>query len=602
MLARLKGELAYFNGIRRALARTTPIGKNPTRTFCDLAEELAAQYGDRVALISDRETFSYEQWNGRANRYARWALSKGYRKGDVVALLMPNRPEYLSIWLGLARAGLTTALINTNLSGAGLAHSINISAAKALIVEASLAAQTRSASAQFSGAVEINFHGAPPGDPRAAPRIDALIDGFSDAALSAEERAPLTIQDAALYVFTSGTTGLPKAARITHSRLQRIMYGFSAAMNVQPGDRMYQCLPMYHSNGGILAPGAVLSAGGSCFIRERFSAKEFWGEIAARQCTLFTYIGELCRYLLNAPPSPADRAHRIRLCVGNGLRPDIFAAFQARFGIRHILEFYGATEGNVALFNFDSHPGAVGRMPGWAARSFPVKIAAFDVERNMATRGRDGRCVECGVDEIGELLGEILEDPAKPAARFDGYADPAATQAKILTDAFRPGDRWFRTGDLMRRDALGYYYFIDRIGDTFRWKGENVSTTEVSEAIATFSGILEANVYGVAAPGAEGRAGMAALVVDNLATFDLAGFYSHVAAHLPAYARPVFLRFSHDLDTTGTFKLKKMTLVAEGFDVARIADPVYFDDRGAGAYVRVDADFVERLRSGLTKL
>ena len=403
-------------------------------------------------------------------------------------------------------------------------------------------------------------------------------------------------------MFTSGTTGLPKAARITHSRLQRIMYGFSAAMNVQPGDRMYQCLPMYHSNGGILAPGAVLSAGGSCFIRERFSAKEFWGEIAARQCTLFTYIGELCRYLLNAPPSPADRAHRIRLCVGNGLRPDIFAAFQARFGIRHILEFYGATEGNVALFNFDSHPGAVGRMPGWAARSFPVKIAAFDVERNMATRGRDGRCVECGVDEIGELLGEILEDPAKPAARFDGYADPAATQAKILTDAFRPGDRWFRTGDLMRRDALGYYYFIDRIGDTFRWKGENVSTTEVSEAIATFSGILEANVYGVAAPGAEGRAGMAALVVDNLATFDLAGFYSHVAAHLPAYARPVFLRFSHDLDTTGTFKLKKMTLVAEGFDVARIADPVYFDDRGAGAYVRIDADFVERLRSGLTKL
>ena len=217
MLARLKGELAYFNGIRRALARTTPIGKNPTRTFCDLAEELAAQYGDRVALISDRETFSYEQWNGRANRYARWALSQGYKKGDVVALLMPNRPEYLSIWLGLARAGLTTALINTNLSGAGLAHSINISAAKALIVEATLAARADSASAQFNGAVEVNFHGAPPGDPGAAPRIDALIDGFSDAALSAEERAPLTIQDAALYVFTSGTTGLPKAASLKPS-------------------------------------------------------------------------------------------------------------------------------------------------------------------------------------------------------------------------------------------------------------------------------------------------------------------------------------------------------------------------------------------------
>ena len=601
MLTRLKSEAAYFSGIRRALARTTPIGKNPTRTFCDLAEELAATFGDRAALISERESFSYAVWNSRANRYARWALSKGYKKGDVVCLLMPNRPEYLSIWLGLARVGVVTALINTNLSGAALAHSVNIANAKSLIVEASLSAQVNSASAQFDGAPELFFHGAPSGDPD-APRIDRIVDGFGDIALDAQERVPLHIQDGALYVYTSGTTGLPKAARITHSRLQRIMYGFSAAMNAKSADRMYQCLPMYHSNGGILAPGAVLSVGGSCFIRERFSAKEFWSEIIAHECTLFVYIGELCRYLLNAPPTPADRAHHIRLCVGNGLRPDIFAAFKRRFGIKDVLEFYGATEGNVALFNFDSHPGAVGRMPRWAARSFPVKIAAFDVERNAARRNSNGRCVECGVDEVGELLGEILDDPSKPAARFDGYADAAATNAKVLADAFRPGDRWFRTGDLLRRDALGYYYFVDRVGDTFRWKGENVSTTEVTEAIATFPGVLEVNVYGVAAPGYEGRAGMAAMVVENTATFDLAGLYAHVAARLPAYARPVFLRFSHDLDMTGTFKLKKMALVAEGFDVARISDAVYVDDRGAGAYAPIGADFAERLSLGSTKL
>ena len=601
MLARLKSEIAYFNGIRRALSRTTPIGKNPTRTFCDLAEELAAKYGDRVALISDRETFSYAVWNGRANRYARWALSKGYKKGDVVCLLMPNRPEYLSIWLGLARAGLTTALINTNLSGAGLAHSVNITNAKALIVEASLVAQLNSASAQFAGAPVILLHGAAASDSSETPRLDEIVEGFSDAPLSPAERVPLNIQDGALYVYTSGTTGLPKAARITHSRMQRIMYGFSAATNAKPADRMYQCLPMYHTNGGILAPGAVLSGGGSCFIRERFSAKEFWSEIIAHECTLFIYVGELCRYLLNAPPSPSDRAHAIRLCVGNGLRPDIFAAFRNRFGIKDILEFYGATEGNVALFNFDSYPGAVGRMPGWAARSFPVKIVAYDVEQNVDKRNAEGRCIECGVDEVGELLGEILEDPNKPAARFDGYADPTATKAKILTDVFRPGDRWFRTGDLLRRDAHGYYYFIDRIGDTFRWKGENVSTTEVSEAIATFPGVLEVTVYGVTAPGFDGRAGMAALVVDDIAKFDLKGLYAHTNGCLPGYARPVFLRFRHDLDMTGTFKQKKMSLVAEGFDGAKISDPVYFDDRAAGAYTPVGADFTDKLRAGSVK-
>jgi fatty-acyl-CoA synthase len=598
MLARLRSEIAYFKGLRRAISSTTPIGKNPTRTFCDRAEELAAAHGSRAALISDRETFSYAVWDARANRYARWAQAQGYKKGDVVCLLMPNRPEYLSIWLGLARAGLTTALINTNLAGPGLAHSVNIVGARAIIVEESLTNPLNGAVSLLTGAPTIFHHGGS----AAAPRIDEIVETFSNAPLDAAERVPLDIQDGALFVYTSGTTGLPKAARITHSRLQRIMYGFSAAINARPGDRLYQCLPMYHSNGGILAPGAMLAAGGSVFIRERFSAKEFWSEIVAQECTLFVYVGELCRYLLNAPPTPADRAHKIRLCVGNGLRPDIFTRFQERFDIKEILEFYGATEGNVALFNFDSHPGAVGRIPRWAASRFPIKIAAFDIEAGEARRNAEGRCIECGIDEVGELLGEILDDPDKPAARFDGYADADATRTKILTDAFRPGDRWFRTGDLLRRDAQGYYYFIDRIGDTFRWKGENVSTTEVSEAIVSFPGVQEVSVYGVAAPGYEGRAGMAALVVDDPKAFDLAGLRAYIAAHLPAYARPAFLRFRHDLDITGTFKQKKMALIAEGFDVAKFNEPVFFDNRAAGAYTRIGADFAGKLRAGSIKL
>ncbi|WP_246731357.1 long-chain-acyl-CoA synthetase [Methylocapsa sp. S129] len=601
MFDRIKSEIAYLSGLRRALARTTPVGKNPTRTYCDLADELAIQYGDQTALLSDRETFSYREWNGRANRYARWARSQGLGKGDVVGLLMPNRPEYLAIWLGLARAGLITALINTNVSGASLAHSVNVAAAKALIVDASLAPQLATARDQLNQPLLILAHGAPPPG-MAEPRIDEIIETFSDAPLTPGERVALTIDDGALYVYTSGTTGMPKAARITHSRLQRMIYGFSAVMNAQASDRMYQSLPMYHSTGGVLATGAVLSVGGSCFIRERFSASDFWADIVRHQCTMFVYVGELCRYLLNAPPTPNDKAHRIRLCFGNGLRPDIFTPFRDRFGIKQILEFYAASEGNVALFNLDSHPGAVGRIPVWAKKSFPFKIVAYDVEQNIDQRNAEGRCIECAPNEVGEAIGEILDDPNKPASRFDGYADAAATKAKILRDVFREGDSWFRTGDLLRRDAAGYFYFVDRIGDTFRWKGENVSTTEVSEAIATFPGVREANVYGVSVPGYEGRAGMAAMVVDDADHFDLSGLRAHIAAHLPTYARPVFLRFRRDLDTTGTFKQKKTELVAEGFELPPGADPVYFDDRTIGAYRPIAADFTSALRAGSVKL
>jgi fatty-acyl-CoA synthase len=600
---KIKSEFAYFNGLRRALARTTPVAKNPTRTFCDLAEELAAQHGDRVALVSDRETFSYRQWNGRANRYARWARSQGLQKGDVVCLLMPNRPEYMSIWLGLARAGLTTALINTNLSSASLAHCVNIAGAKALIVDASLMPQLAGARDQLNKPLLILAHGAPEttGASAPEPRIDEIAETFPDSPLKPEERVALTIDDGVLYVYTSGTTGLPKAARITHSRLQRMMYGFSAATGAKASDRMYICLPMYHSNGGILALGATLTVGGSCFLRERFSAKDFWTDVIRQECTMFVYVGELCRYLLNAPTSSNDKAHRIRLCFGNGLRPDIFTTFRERFGIAHILEFYGATEGNVALFNLDSHPGAVGRIPVWAKKSFPIRIVSFDVEKNLDKRDAEGRCIECAADEVGEALGEILDDPSKPASRFDGYADAAATKAKVLRDVFTEGDAWFRTGDLLRRDAAGYYYFVDRIGDTFRWKGENVSTTEVSEVIATFPGVREVNVYGVSVPGYEGRAGMAALVADGADHFDIPSLRAHIAAHLPVYARPVFLRFKHDLDMTGTFKQKKTELVAEGFDLAHSEDALYFDDRSQNAYLRVTADFEPALRAGLVK-
>ena len=600
ILDQVASEWAYIRGAYGALRGTVPIGRNPGRTARELFEDLAQRFGERLALFSGTERLTFAGLDARANRYARWAQSIGVRRGDVVGLLMPNRPEFLAIWLGVAKAGGVTALLNTHLTGASLAHCVNCTGAKALIVDAALLDQFESARPRLAACPPLFIHGEAMTGVNA--RIDRIVEGFPGERLTGAARVPLTINDRCLFIFTSGATGLPKAANVNHYRVQLAMQGFAGLTGARAGDRMYDCLPMYHSAGGLCATGAVLSVGGSCFIRDKFSARDFWPEIIEHDCTMFAYIGELCRYLLAAPSSPVDRGHKIRLCFGNGLRPDIFEAFRDRVALPQILEFYAATEGNITIFNFDSKPGAVGRIPCWLEHRFPIKLVRYDVEIGMPARGPDGRCIECAPGEPGEAIGKIVNDPARPANRFDGYADPQMTGVKILRDVFAPGDAWFRSGDLMRKDARGYFYFIDRIGDTFRWKGENVSTTEVSEVVSAFPGVREANVYGVQAPGFEGRAGMAALVVEDEARFDLAGFRAWLAAHLPPYAQPLFLRFQRELDVTATFKPMKYKLVEQGFDPQGIDDPLYFNDPRAGAFVRIDRALFSELARGAIRL
>ena len=597
MISRLRSEFSYVAGLVRVVCATKLVTGRPDRTLGDHLEAWAAEHGDRPALSNDSESLSYRALNARANAYARWARAGGLNKGDVVALFMPNRPEYVAIWFGLVRAGVGVALVNTNLTGASLAHSLDVVAAKAVIVDAALLPAFASARGTSRAQARVFVHGEGESDD---PRLD--LAGLPDTPLAPDERPSLVLSDAALYIYTSGTTGLPKAARITHSRALRIMYGFAATAAASPRDRVYICLPMYHTNGGLIALGLALTAGGSVYIARKFSASAFWSEVARERCTLFVYIGELCRYLMNAPERPEERAHAIRACVGNGLRPDIYEAFQRRFGVRAVLEFYGSTEGNAVMVNFDFKPGAIGRIPNWAKSRFPMTLVAYDIDADAHPRDAAGYCRESAADEVGELLAEIRDDPKYPAARFDGYADAVATNAKIMRDVLKPGDSWFRTGDLMRRDAKGYFYFVDRIGDTFRWKGENVSTSEVAEAISSFAGVREAIVFGVALPKYEGRAGMAAVVVDSLSEFDLPGLRAHVEAALPAYARPLFLRFRTALDVTGTFKPKKTELVAEGFDPAHITEPLYFDDRRAGAYVKLEGALFDAIVSGALAL
>ena len=593
LIQRIGSEYATLTGLLRTLSKVTKVAKNPDRTYPQVVRQLVADHGDRVALISDREQMTFRQYDQRGDQYARWAMAHGIVKGDVIALLMPNRPEYLAAWLGISRAGGVIALLNTNLTGVALAHCVNIVSPKHIIVDAGLLDSFSGAQPHISGNAELWCHGAAP---EGFQQIDTELDQLSSDPVPDEKLPKLTTEDRCLFVYTSGTTGLPKAANINHYRVQGIMYAFSGAMNMKPHDRIYVCLPMYHTSGGVLGPGAALTAGASVVIRERFSSKTFWDDVVNHQCTAFVYIGELCRYLLNSQTHPQETKHKLRVACGNGLRPDIWVDFQQRFRIPKILEWYASTEGNCVFINFDSTIGAVGRVPKMLKSKFLVELVRFDIETEQPVRGPDGFCIPCETDEIGEVISQIVNDPARPSQRFEGYSDHSATEKKILNDVFEKGDRWFRTGDLMKKDKLGYFYFIDRIGDTFRWKGENVATSEVSEAITGFPGIKEANVYGVSVPGAEGRAGMAALVVEN--GLDLEGFGRHINKQLAVYARPIFLRVCPEMETTSTFKQRKIDLVKEGFDPRATGDPIYFLDPERQAYVPLDEKIYGDISSG----
>jgi fatty-acyl-CoA synthase len=365
-------------------------------------------------------------------------------------------------------------------------------------------------------------------------------------------------------------------------------------------DRMYNCLPMYHSVGGVLATGAILVSGGSVVIKEKFAARQFWSDIVRWECTLFQYIGELCRYLLNTEPGPDEAAHRIRMCSGNGLRPDVWEAFRARFRIPRILEFYAATEGNFSLFNVEGKAGAIGRIPPFLAHRFPAALVQVDPEKAEPVRDAHGLCIRCAANEVGEAIGRIPTGRSSSGARFDGYSSREDSEKKVLRDVFERGDAWYRTGDLMRVDDQGHFYFVDRIGDTFRWKGENVSTSEVEAAICAFPGVKDACVYGVTVPGADGRAGMAALV--NEGDLDLAAFRAHLAVRLPGYALPLFLRLRSRLEVTATFKYAKSELVRQGYDPDASADVNYFNDAHRGEFVRLDEALYARIRTGLFRL
>jgi fatty-acyl-CoA synthase len=571
----------------RALECTANATRDPHRILPRVVADWARRYTDAPALLSDRECLSFRDLERRMNQYSRWALAEGVQQGEPIALMMGNRPEYFAIWLGLIQVGAIVALLGPDLRIPSIAHAMKAAGARRIIASKECADVCRNAVAALGEAAETWVHGSTQREMRS---IELGAAGESGDPLTPGELRPVTLDDRALRIFTSGTTGFPKAAEVSHRRLVTWIHWFAGLAGLTASDRLYNCLPMHHSVGGVVAVGAPLVFGGSVAIAERFSARGFWDDVGRWECTAFQYIGELCRYLLAAPIRPAERSHRVRIAIGNGLSQEAWLPFVDRFGPLRILEFYASTEGNVWLYNVEGKVGSIGRVPPYVALRDRFALARFDYGLQTPTRGLDGFCIRCIDGEVGEALGRIGNEPG---AGFEGYSESAETEQKTLRDVFEPGDAWMRTGDLMRRDADGFYTFVDRIGDTFRWKGENVSTSEIEAVLRACPGVEEAVVYGVVVPGADGRAGMALLKIDG--QFDLDALSVRLEI-LPRYARPLFLRIASKIEITETFKAKRRAYVDQGFDPEGIEDALYVFDGQRQAFVVLDMERYAAIR------
>jgi fatty-acyl-CoA synthase len=593
LIERVRREALFLKDALRTMRRVRSISRDSPQLSCDDLEDAVDRWPDREALSFAGQTLTFAEFDRMANRFANWARSQRIARGQTVAIFLPNRMEYLPAWYGLNKVGVVAALVNNHLAGPTLAHCINISAAGHVLVDGETGPALAAARPLLDKPAGAWTLGAPSAQEK---DLTQALRGASSVRPDRSARSGLTAKDTALYIFTSGTTGLPKPAKMTHMRVQLYMTGFAGATDSNKDDRIYCALPLYHATGGLCAAGAALINGGCFIIAPRFSVSQFWPEVIASRATMFVYIGELCRYLVNEPERPEERLHKIRLAFGNGLRPDVWPKLLERFRIPRIIEFYGATEGNVSMFNFDGKVGAIARAPWYLRGRFNIRLIRFDVESETVIRGPDGLCIECKPGEVGECVGKIGTDVR---SAYAGYADRAASEKKIIRDVFRKGDAFFATGDLMRQDAEGYFYFVDRIGDTFRWKSENVSTTEVAGCLAQTPGVREAIVYGVQVGDNDGRAGMASLVVGP--EFDIKALGEQVAASLPSYAGPYFVRLQNEAEVTGTFKYRKIDLVADGFDPDKVKGPVFYRNPAKG-YVRLTRPTYQKIVSGELRL
>ena len=597
---------AYIYRFAKLLARPGTIGNlrallsaraTDKRSMVDYLERNAVEKADKMAILFEDQQISWSALNVRVNRLAHFYRARGVGYGDAVAINIQNRPEVLINVLACMKLGVIAGMVNTSQVNEALAHSLKLIQPKLLLIGSESLANMDS----VSDVIEANYQGkmiyVADGDHAGPPSgyedlAPLLVDMPSENPVPDQE---ITLETATYYIFTSGTTGLPKASITTQMKLYRASLQFGInVMTLSDEDTYYCSLPFYHSNALLIGLGSCLISGATLAVRRKFSATAFFDDCRKFNATAFLYIGELLRYLLALPENENDRNHNVEKILGNGLRPDIWMQFKERFGINRVHEFYGASEGNtgfVNIFNFD-------KTVGWAPKSGSAwTVVDFDVDADAPTRDNAGFMQRMNFGETGLLISKI--DEQQP---FDGYTDKQETEKKILRDVFEKGDEWFNTGDLVVLQKHGHIQFGDRIGDTFRWQGENVATTEVESAVMRWPQIQDAVVYGVEVPGRDGRCGMMFVNMKPGETLDKDGLAAQLRENLPPYAVPRFLRIGSKVDVTGTFKFQKSVLKRESYDGTALEDEVFFLPPGQDDWTQIDATTKAQIDTGETRL
>ena len=579
-----------LSGLKQAYLRTPA-----SPTGLGIAFEKAVKRNPQgIALLFEDQSYSYRALNEWANQIAHYYLSLGAKKGDVIAVMVENRPELIATIVALAKIGVTIALVNTSQVGKVLAHSINLVNPIAVIAGEEVRAAIDEARPELK-VPQDRFHWFADQETRkhagTAPKeyvnLAQQIDQFPK--FNPSTTRTVTGKDGLFYIYTSGTTGLPKAVIFTHSRWTLAYGTYGHILNLGKDDVMYVTLPLYHATGVVVCWCGVIAGSATLAVRRKYSTSAFWKDVQKFNASAIGYVGELCRYLIDAPTTELDRAHRVTKMIGNGMRPNIWGKFKERFGVQEVLELYASSEGNVGfsnIFNFDN---TVGFSPT------PYAIVEFDKEKNELVRDKKGHCKKVKTGEVGLLIGKITS-----RSPFDGYTDPEKNKSVILKDVFTKGDSYFNTGDLVRDIGFRHAQFVDRLGDTFRWKGENVSTTEVENMVCEYHKIAEAVVYGVEIPNTNGRAGMAAITLvdgEELNEADLSAMVNVFKKCLPSYAIPVFLRVQAKVETTGTFKYQKNKLKEDAFNPAKTSERLLVLLPGATGYCDVNAEIFNNIQN-----
>lgn len=547
-------------------------------SFYNFEEHYNSRPNDFFLIYQGRQ-WTYRGAMQEVLRLSNYFLTLGIKKGELVALNFTNKPNFIFAILGLWAIGAIPALINYNLADTSLLHCIKVCKAKVMFyddeVERNVATIAKELTSLGIRAIRCE-------DPHSPNHDKTQNEILTSRELSQQNttrppdvlRSGVQAVDTAALIYTSGSTGLPKAAVVPWTKFSNSPVLVSTLGGITSKDRFYTCMPVYHGTACILGLGVCLASGATLVLGHKFSNKTFWSEVKESRATVIQYVGEVCRYLMAVSPSPTtDKAHHVRMAFGNGMRPDVWENFRNRFGVQTILEFYASTEGVGGSFHYNANPlgaGAVGKagtLNALLSRS-TSPIIKIDLDTEQELRTKEGLCIPCQAGEIGEMLYQV--DTTLPTRNFVGYyGNEKATNSKIIRNVRAQGDVYMRMGDLMMLKD-GFLYFQDRLGDTFRWRGENVSTTEVSEAIGAFPGILEVNVYGVQVPNHDGRAGCAAILLDPSTTLDLDAFAKHVTKRLPKYAVPQFLRFVQQMEVTGNHKHQKVALRNHGVDHSKV--------------------------------